>query len=303
MCAGVMGGTSLGVGLAASVASSPTAAGAAPAPYICAGTDAAPGQLAGIIKGNVVISGTCWVNAGVTAVYGDVTVDPGGSLNATFGQNDQAGYTGYTALFVTGNIFVEGGATLALGCEPNFFPCQDDPVVDEGESGPGTLSSHDVIGGNIIATGALGVLVHSSVIFGDITQSDGGGGASCATPDSGYFASTQAPAYSDYEDNSIGGNLTVQYLDTCWFGAERNTVGGSVEILGNTFGDPGADEVLSNQIAGSISCTDDSPQVQYGSTVRMPNQVQGWADGECGFTVLKPDPAPSGPLTPISVLV
>lgn len=295
-----MGGTGLGIGLVSSVGSSPTA-GAAPAPYICSGTDAAPGQLAGIINNDVVISGTCWVNAGVTAVIGDLTVDPGATLDATFGQNDQAGYTGYTALYVTGNVFVEGGATLALGCEPNFSPCQDDPVVDEGESGPGTLTSHDVIGGNIIANGALAVLVHSSVVFGDITQSDGGGGPSCATPSSGYFASMQSPPFSDYEDNQIGGTLTVQYLDSCWFGAQRNIVGGNVEIHGNVFTLSNADEVLTNQIAQNISCTDDSPVVQYGTSTHGPNKVHGSADGECAFTALQPRPAPSGPLTPISV--
>lgn len=238
----------------------------------------------------------------MTAVYGDLTVDPGATLDTTFAQNDQAGYTGYTALFVTGNVFVESGATLLLGCEPNYFPCQDDPVVDEGAPGPGTLVSHDVIGGNIIALSALAVIVHSSVIFGDVTESDDGPGLSCATPATGYFASTQSPAYSDFEDNSIGGNLTMQYMSTCWLGALRNTVGGNVEVRGNLFGDPGAPEVISNQIAGSISCTDDSPPVQYGNAVMgVPNKVHVWADGECAFTALQPNPAPSGPLTPISV--
>jgi len=84
---------------------------------VCAGTDSAPGQLAGIYHSDVVVSGTCWVNAGVTAVIGDLTIEPGGTLNATFGWNDRAGYKGHTALFVTGNINVERGATLALGVQ------------------------------------------------------------------------------------------------------------------------------------------------------------------------------------------
>jgi len=301
---GVLAGTSVGIGLLAGLTSPAGATSTvSEAPVICSGTDSAPGQLAGIINSHVVVSGNCWVNAGVTAVIGDVTIAPGGTLNATFGQNDQAGYVGYTALYVTGNIFVERGGTLLLGCEPSHAPCSDDPVVDEGEPGPGTLTSHDVVGGSIIANDALGVIIHSSVIFGDISQYGGGGGESCATPASGFFASAGSPVFSDYEDNSIGGNLTVQDLETCWMGIIRNTIGGTVEDLSNVFGDPDANEVHTNQIGGGISCEDNSPQVQFGDSAGgTPNRVHlGGAVGECSFATVLPNPAPAGPLQPISV--
>jgi hypothetical protein len=43
-----------------------------------------------------------------------------------------------------------------------------------------------------------------------------------------------------------------------------------------------------------------------GDSVGTSNLVRGWAEGQCGFFVLQPDPAPTkttpaGPLTPISV--
>jgi hypothetical protein len=300
---GILTAFGAGIGISVdAVAPAGASVGSSSAPAICSGTDSAPGQLAGIYNSDVIISGTCWVNAGVTAVYGDLTVDPGSTLNGTFGWNDQAGYTGYSALFVTGNVFVEQGASLVLGCEPNHAPCSDDPVSDAGAPGPGTLSSHSVIGGTIHANGALSVLLHSDVIEGSIIQNGGGGGESCAPPTTGYFASIQSPIYSDYEDNQIGGDLTIQGLSTCWMGAIRNIIGGSLEDLNNSFGDPDANETNSNVIAGSIGCFDNSPQVQFGDGMNaVPNEVGGSALGECAFGVLQQNPVPTGPLAPISV--
>jgi len=157
------------------------------------------------------------------------------------------------------------------------------------------------VGGSVLANDALGVLIHSSVIFGNASQFDGGGGRSCAPPPSGFFGSNQSPVFSDYEDNSIGGNLTVQDVATCWMGIIRNTIGGTVEDLSNSFTDPDANEVHTNQIGGGISCEGNSPQVQFGDGHAVQNRVHGGAVGECSFTALQPNPAPSGPLQPISV--
>lgn len=268
-------------------------------PAICTGTDSAPGQLTGTYNSNVVISGVCWVNAGTATVIGDLTVSPGSSLNATFALNDQAGYTGSSTLDVIGNINVEEGATLVAGCEPNYFPCSDDPVSDAGASGPGTLSSQDHVWGNIDGDQALGIIVHNSVILGNVDELGGGGGVTCNTPTTGVFAALQSPAYSDYEDNWIGGGLDVAGLQTCWFGAERNNVQGSVADTSNVFADPGANEVIANVVHGGMFCTDNSPAVQFATSHGGPNQVFGVAQGECGFDALQPNPA--GILMPISV--
>jgi hypothetical protein len=58
-----------------------------------------------------------------------------------------------------------------------------------------------------------------------------------------------------------------------------------------------------------MTCANNDPAVQFGDTHAAPNLVAGSASGECAFTVLKPNPAPSpgpppvaaGPLEHISV--
>ena len=106
--------------------------------------------------------------------------------------------------------------------------------------------------------------------------------------------------------SSVGGNLTVTGLRSCWFGALRNNLRNSALVAGNTMADPDAMEVVSNTVRHSLSCLGNSPAVQYGDSVGTPNVVRRWATGECGFNVFQPNPArtktsPAGPLTPISV--
>ena len=86
-------------------------------------------------------------------------------------------------------------------------------------------------------------------------------------------------------------------------GALRNQVRGNIVVLKNTMGDPDAGEVLSNRIDGSIACFSNSPAVQFGDSGGSPNQVRGFAFGQCAFSVRQPNPAPNGPLEPISVKV
>lgn len=262
----------------------------------CTGTLTAPGLLHGTYAGNVVVTGYCVVNGGAAVVKGDLRVAPHAGLNATFALNDVAG-SGTSSLTVKGDIRAENGATLAIGCEPNFNPCTDDPAAATG----GTLRGHDVVGGNIVGFQALGMLVHASTVEGDIAQSGGGGGQSCAPPSTGLFSLMHSPVFSDYEDNTIGGDVTVTGLQTCWFGALRNAVGESITADRNTMADPDASEVLANHVEDDISCFNNNPAVQYGDSMSSPNVVEGKASGECGFTVLQPDPSPAGPPTHISV--
>ncbi len=44
-------------------------------------------------------------------------------------------------------------------------------------------------------------------------------------PTTGIFATLESPVYSDYEDSTIGGNLRVTGLGSCWYGALRDHVG------------------------------------------------------------------------------
>jgi hypothetical protein len=273
-----------------------------PSPTTCTGTLDAPGVLAGTYHSSVVISGVCAVDGGAATIFGNLTLSPGSVLNATFALNDSPGGSGPSSLTVLGSVTVLSNAVLGLGCEANAQPCTDDPNAATG----GTLAGSNRVFGGINAWSPLGVIVHASTINGSVNEFGGGGGLSCAVPTSGIFSLLQSPVFSDYEDNSIGGNLVVTGLQTCWMGMLRNNVRGTIVDVKNTFGDPDANEALTNTVQQDMWCFDNSPIVQYGDSGGSPNQVGGHALGECAFNVLQPDPAPSpgnpaGPLTPISV--
>ncbi len=264
----------------------------------CSGTLHSPGVLAGTYQHGVVVSGYCVVDGGAAIVFGNLTVAPNSALNATFALNDVSGM-GTSSLAVFGDVDVSGGAVLAMGCEPNFSPCSDDPNSGTG----GTLTGSNVVFGSIDESAPQGVIVHASTIVGSVNESGGGGGLTCAPPAKGVFALMGSPAYSDYEDNAIGGDLNIVGLQTCWLGALRNRVAGSVMDANGTFADPDASEVVSNFVQGNMVCLGNSPAVQFGDSFGTPNQVAGDARGECSFHAKQPDPAPNGKLTHISVNV
>jgi hypothetical protein len=263
--------------------------------HICTGTLAAPGVLSGNDWSTTVIKGSCVVNGGTAVIHGDLIVTPGSNLVAAFANDDVAG-TGTSSLKVTGDIRVATSATAILGCEPGFFTCVDDP----NQNTP-TLSSADTIRGDIAARGALGLLLHNSSVGGSIALRGGGGGVTCTPTPGSAFAVFGSPDYSDLEDNTIRGDLTVNGLQSCWFGALRDKIRGDVRISHNTMADPDAMEVATNAIRGDLACYANSPAIQYGDSAGSPNVVGGWASGQCGFNVLIPNPEPSGPLTPISI--
>ena len=268
--------------------------------HTCSGTGSAPGVLAGTYYGDVVIKGLCAVDGGAAVVDGTLTVSPGSALNATFALNDVS-HTGISSLLVRGDLRVQQGAVLAMGCLPEHSPCSDDPKAQTG----GTLTGVNEVDGNLTGSQALAIIVHASRIGGSVDQFGGGGGPSaltCKVPTSGVFAALQSPVFSDYEDDTVAGHLTVAGLQSCWFGALRDDVAGSVHVEGGKFGDPDADEVNSNVVSGSMSCFANTPAVQFGdAAAATPNKVTGDASGQCAFTVKLHNPLPSGPLTPISV--
>ena len=267
-------------------------------PSVCTGTSGAPGVLSGTYYSDVIVQGVCAVNGGAANVHGNLVVSPGSALLAIFALNDVAG-TGTSSLTVGRSIYVQNGGSLALGCEPNFSPCADDP----NQTG-GTLTGSNHVYGDLVSAQPLGVLLHATTINGNVFEGGGGGGVNC-TP-TGIFTLFQSPVFSDYEDNTIGGNLVINGLQTCWLGSLRNTVGGSVIDTNNTMADPDAGEVLQNTVRGNLVCLNNSPAVQFGDSGASPNVVGGYAIGQCGFGVLSPDPNyPNGDGTggpqPISV--
>jgi len=268
-------------------------ASARTAPETCTGTPTAPGVLTGTYDGNVVVSGICAVNAGQAVVEGNLTVTAGGALNATFARNDKT-KSAYSNLTVTGNLYVDAGATLGMGCDPTNSPCSDDPTPKSP-----TLSSWDWVGGDLIATDPLGVILHNSFVAENIVEQGGGGGYNCK--EHGVFVALKSPVFSDYENVVVGGNMTIKDLRTCWLGSLRDDVHGNFSVIDNKMADPDADEVNTNYVNGSLTCLANSPAVQFGDSGGSANVVNGAATGQCSFGRLVPNPPPKGTPQHISV--
>jgi hypothetical protein len=164
-------------------------------------------------------------------------------------------------LHVGGNVSVADDATAGIGCSP-AIGCK--------------VTTADTIGGNLTANGAWAVIVHSTRIGGNVSMMGGGGSMNCGlTP---LFGS---PWYSDIEDSTVGGWVSVRQLHSCWFGFIRNTVGSSVTIAGDRMGDPDANEIVTNHIGGNLACFDNSPAPQVGDSQGAPNVVLGHKLGQC----------------------
>jgi hypothetical protein len=311
-----LGATAALIGLMVPTVVTASAASAAPTgggggAYTCTGGNIAPGTYRSII-----VTGVCYMPAGTIVVRHDLNVAPGALLDAVT-PGDPAGKHPVVPATVRigGNVFVGKDGVLMLGCSPNIS-CSNPPGI-----------SFDRVGGNITALGALAVVIHSAAIGGSVTMLGGGGGAAGGANSGGCFNTakypipapwskdaalsnpkTASPQYTDFEDNFIGGSLTVAGDHTCWQGSLRNLVRGSITIANDVTSDPDGMEIDNNLAGGNLTCLNNDPAVQYGDSAAAPNLVGGWGAGECGFNVLKPNPAPSpgpppvkaGPLEHIS---
>jgi hypothetical protein len=248
--------------------------------HVCSGSASAPGVLVGSF-GNVEVSGVCFVNAGPARVRGNLTVLNDGALIAAFALNDQTG-NGSSHLTVDGNLQVDAGATLLLGCLPSSFACIDDP----NQSSP-TLSSHDTIMGNLDTDAPLGVVVHNTWVGRDVSEDGGGGGFNC-TP-SGVFAAFGSPVYSAFEDSTIEGSLRIKNLTSCWLGVARVRLAGSFRLIDDQLADPDAIEIVENHLQGNLTCLGNSmvwdsaenPVTGFYPRIPQPNHVEGTRSGQC----------------------
>ena len=237
----------LAVGLTLAIAGAGAGANPGPpGPHVCSGTLHKPGLLKGTYPHGVLVKGVCAVKTGPAHVIGTLTVTKGSTLEAAYGLHD-------ARLAVTGDLVVDEGATVFLGCKVNpngtGFPCFDEPHPKHP-----TLTSHGSVSGSIIENSALAVILHNSAIGIDLAQTGGGGGLSCGPRKHGIFAVMKSPAFSVYEDSSIGGNLRVSGVHTCFLSVARVTIGGNTRINRNETKDPDAIEVLSNHIHLNLSC-------------------------------------------------
>jgi hypothetical protein len=247
-------------------------AASAAAPYTCSGSFDNPGVLSGTYSTNVFVSGACHTG-GPTTVTGNVFLQPGAVLIA-----DE-----FTA---TGNVLVGSGASLVGG-----------PTEEGGdESGPPPPQSFRV-GGNLIATQPLGVVLHGSDIAGNVIETGGGGGFNCDP--SGVFTLFDSPVFSVIGEGShVGGNVTFTGLTSCWLGITHSQIDGSVQMLNNQLADPDAVEILDNDIGGNIVCEQnsmmwDSADIGESLYPRQwePNRVAGTRIGQC---VTAPPLTPDG---------
>ena len=219
---------------------------AAPGASTCTGGTVAAGSYT-----SLTITGDCSLpDSGTVTVNGGLTIAPGASFNAMT--------TG--TLIVRGGVTVGEGAAFALGCSP--------------ETGC-DVATNDQISGGLTANQALAVILHSDTIRGHVAINGGGGGVTC---DPLLFG---GPAFMDIEDSTISGGVSVTGVESCWLGLFRNHVSGSVNVANNTLADPDATEVATNDIRGSLMCSNNSPAAQIGDSEGFPNTVTGQKQGEC----------------------
>jgi hypothetical protein len=215
------------------------------------------GSIASGTYGSLDITGVCRLDSGNVVVRRSVTIESGGGLEALFSGSD---------LTVGRNLLVKRGGLLALGCEPGDLPCMNDA----------TAHTNHTIFGNLVAGGAVLMIVHRDYIRGDVTQSGGGGGLNC-TP----LFPNGPPPYTDYNDSTIGGDITVTGLHTCWDGFLTNTIGGTVNWNDNHTVIPDGNLVSTSTIRGDLNCFGNSPKPHLSDITPVKNVVFGDARGQC----------------------
>lgn len=211
----------------------------------CSGGSIAPGRY-----DSIDVTGFCDVPAGVVTVRRDLTIEAGAGLNAI-----EAG-----TLRVLGNLDVDSGAILGLGCSP-AIGCP--------------FTTHDAVNGALNATEPAALLVHSATL-GSVSSDGGSVGVNC-----NFDPNLGAPDYVTFEDNHIARGADISGYTGCWFGFIRNRVEGDVTLDDNVNADPDAMEVVTNTIFGNLSCFDNFPTPQVGDSGGLPNVVFGQKLGQC----------------------
>ena len=95
-----------------------------------------------------------------------------------------------------------------------------------------------------------------------------------------------SPAYSTYEESTIGGSVSITGLRTCWLGFLNNTVGHNVDFNNNRTAvveptGPDGNEVAGNWIGGNLNCARNLPAAQIGDSGLPLNVVERHATGQC----------------------
>jgi hypothetical protein len=277
--------TAAGAGIASAAAVHAAAVRPAGSTTVCGGTAAAPDFLNDQTFDNVAIDGFCQVSAGPVLITGNLTLDA-----TTYPSASPSVLQATYALTVDGNVSVQRGAVLLLGCEPTTSPCWDDPTL--------TMQPH--VGGEITATDALGLSVNDATIAKSVVVSGGAGGAGCVP--TGAFIALGSPDSVLIRDDTIGGSVTIAGVQTCRLSVIGNRVAGDAGYTANLAADAASGEVTQNVVLGDLACTGNRPAVQFGPSGTLPDVVGGNASGQCSFTSRSPDPALDGGGTePVSI--
>jgi hypothetical protein len=207
--------------------------------------------------GNLTITGNRYVAAGTAlTVTGNLTIADGSCLDAfTLG-----------TVTVGGNVKVDKGAILGLGCSPGALGMPFDQAPCDG------MTTTDTVGGNIIANQPLTMYLTADTVRGNVISNGGGPGLALDAP------------YTNFpiKEMNIGGNLIVQGWEGAWSGALRNTVGGNLIYSKNISAiNDDSNEVDTNIIGGNLICQGNSPAVQFGDSMGTPNTVGGKKIGQC----------------------
>jgi hypothetical protein len=228
--------------------------------YVCSGTVANQGSLAGNYYGSVIVKGVCAAHGRVT-IKGSLTITPDSGLVANDPtEPDPSDPFGppicldHVQVNVFGGIRVLSNGILFLGDSLRGTGCQD---------------SNGVVYGGLQGLGSNSVVVHGTKINDGFSLQGGGGGNSYVyiPPPSDYpppgwncaditvgGVDIGTPPFSDVEDSQINGGATIDGLHTCWMGFINNQVHGSVNISHNKLGDPDAIEIGLNLIHGPLGC-------------------------------------------------
>jgi acetyltransferase-like isoleucine patch superfamily enzyme len=240
----------------------------------------------GLAAGVLAVSGTAGAAGSAARHFGNVTCRHGTIKAGTYRSLRIAGTCTLTStgtVRVKGNVTVGHRATLNT-LTPGTFNVGGDLIVkDDAVAGLGcndevgcAAESNDHIGGDLRANGAFAVVIEQEHVGGNVTILGGGGSMDCTST-----ALFGGPYFGTVHDSTVGGNVVMRGVHSCWFGLIRTTVSGNVRLVGNRFGDPDAMEIVTNTVGGNLACFNNNPAAQIGDSGGLPNVVGGQKLGEC----------------------
>ena len=187
-----------------------------------------------------------------------------------------------THMNVAGNIFVHKGGALILGCNPQSFPCLDDPQPKRP-----SLASRNRVGGQHHRPRRLGIVVHNTWIGHSVAQigrrrrPELQAAGACSPP-------TTAPCTAPRRTTGSAAASSISDLRTCWLGVIRNWTGDSVHIVRNKAADPDAMEIVSNVVHGNLDLLAEHAE---GPVRRLARDAEPGRQARLARVQLPPDPA------------